>query len=53
MYYVDYLTSNIKEHVVTHWWRGANLTLVQAAILGLKIGFRKKIYFIEKYIASI
>ena len=47
------LTGNIKEHVVTHWWRGANLTLVQAAILGLKIGFRKKIYFIEKYIASI
>ena len=47
------LTGNIKEHVVTHGGRGADLALVQAAILGLNIGFRKKSNFIEKYIASI
>ena len=47
------LTGNIKEHVVTHGGSGADLALVQAAILCLKKGFRKKSDFIEKYIASI
>ena len=31
------ITGDIEEHVVTHDWGGAHLTLVQPAILGLKI----------------
>ena len=33
---ISLYTGNIEEHVVTHNWRGANLTLVQSAVLSLK-----------------
>ena len=41
------ITGDIEEHVVTHDWGGAHLTLVQPAILGLKIVWMKKFHFIE------